>query len=73
MQHCIHFVDDEAMPEGHDFILVQQPGGDLIFYRESAISPGCLEDSWAAYRAAGRVPPKEPNRARWLNLVQRVA
>lgn len=49
--HTIHFVNDEAMPEGHDFIFIQTALGALIFYRESALSPEVLEDSWAAYRA----------------------
>lgn len=51
--HAIHFVDDCELPEGHDFMLVEIPDGGLIFYRESAITPTSLEDSWAAYRAVG--------------------
>lgn len=50
--HAINFVDDCELPEGQDFIFVAVPaGGGLIFYRESAINPTTLEDSWAAYRA----------------------
>lgn len=45
----IQFVD--ALPEGHDFMFVQTDGGALIFYREDALTPETLEDSWAAYRA----------------------
>lgn len=51
--HAIHFVDDGELPTGHDFMLVDLPEGALIFYRESALSPQPLEDSWAAYRALG--------------------
>lgn len=49
-KHSITFVADDALAEGHDFMFVAQPEGGHIFYRESAISPGVLEDSWAAYR-----------------------
>ena len=51
--HAIHFVDDSELPEGCDFLFVAIPEGGLIFYRESALSPQSLEDSWAAYRALG--------------------
>lgn len=61
--HAIQFVSDEVMPEGHDFIFVQVPTGALVFYRESAITPKTLEDSWAAYRALRRYPPVEPTSA----------
>lgn len=48
----ITFVDDDALPEGHDFMFVALAGGGChIFYRESRLSPQSLEDSWAAYRA----------------------
>lgn len=47
----ITFVDDDALMDGHDFAFVAMPDGGWIFYRESTLSPGSLEDSWAAYRA----------------------
>ena len=47
----IRFVEDDALPEGHDFVLVQSGGDVLMFYRESAVTPQNLEASWAAYRA----------------------
>lgn len=53
MAYGIRFVDDDALPAGHDFLFVEMPGGAMIFYRESALSPQSLEDSWAAYRALG--------------------
>lgn len=53
-QHSISFVDDEALTEGREFMFIGTPdGGGLIFYKESALSPASLEDSWAAYRALG--------------------
>lgn len=48
--HAIYFVDDSELPAGHDFVLVEIPDGALVFYRESALSPQVLEDSWTAYR-----------------------
>ena len=52
MPHTIHFVDDAELPEGHDFMLVMlDDATGHLFYRESALSPRVLEDSWEAYRA----------------------
>lgn len=56
----IEFVDDHMLPEGHDFMLVTNDAGSaLLVYRESAVTPATLEDSWAAYRAllAQESPP----------------
>jgi hypothetical protein len=52
MTHAINFVDDCELPEDQDFLFVAIPAGALIFYRESALTPKTLEDSWAAYRAS---------------------
>ena len=46
----VTFADDDALPEGLDFALVIMTDGVHAFYRESAISPELLEDSWAAVR-----------------------
>jgi hypothetical protein len=46
----ITFVDDEDMPEGHDFLLIAEGGEARLFYRRSAIAPRMLEGSWRAYR-----------------------
>lgn len=66
--HGIQFVDDDALPAGHDFMLVTGPGGNMIFYRESAVTPSNLEDSWAAYRALQAAPPGSPSQAREASL-----
>jgi hypothetical protein len=58
--HCIQFVSDEVLPEGHDFVFVELPAGAAIFYRESALSPQSLEDSWTAYRSLSARPPQQP-------------
>lgn len=62
MGHNITIVDDDALPEGHDFVLVSLPTGPHIFYRRGELEPGPLEDSWAAYRALTRVGPRTPTR-----------
>ena len=46
----IAFVDDEDMPDGHDFLLVTEASRAWIFYRRSALTPRTLEQSWLAYR-----------------------
>lgn len=51
MQYGVEFVCDEAMPEGRDFVLVQGDEWVVMAYRQSAVCPEVLEDSWAAFRA----------------------
>jgi hypothetical protein len=46
----ITFVDDEDMPEGHDFLLVTENGQARLFYRRSALTERTLAQSWKAYR-----------------------
>lgn len=60
--HQIRFVDDDALPEGHDFVLLTSDRGALLLYRSGAITPGTLEDSWAAYRATASSSPRPPAR-----------
>lgn len=70
MTHAINFVDEAALPEGQDFLFVSIPSGALIFYRESALSPAVLEDSWAAYRACADDGHRgTPSASRHLSLV----
>lgn len=58
MEHAIRFVDDDALPDGYDFVFIgHEDGGGWIFYRRSALSPRSLEDSWTAYRALSKNPP----------------
>lgn len=60
--HHIRFVDDNELPDGHDFVLVQTPLGAAIFYRASAVTPQVLEASWAAYRSMRTTRPAMPYR-----------
>lgn len=64
MRGVIEFVDDEVMPEGHDFILVSEGDGEeRLFYRRSAVTPRTLERSWEAYRRLiGVQGPRPPLR-----------
>lgn len=73
MGHHITIVDDDALPEGHDFVFVSSPAGSHIFYRRSTLDAGPLEDSWAAYRALNRLNPRSPARgsAEVVQLSQR--
>lgn len=58
MHYSIKFVDDAALPEGHDFVLIKAGDEYCIFYRAGAVRPSVLEDSWAAYRALTESPPR---------------
>lgn len=62
MGHHITIVDDDALPEGHDFVFVNLPDGAHIFYRRSTLDVGPLEDSWAAFRALTTDKPRTPTR-----------
>lgn len=49
--YAVRFVDDQKMPEGRDFVLVQLGDDEMVvFYRASAVTPKTIETSWAAYR-----------------------
>lgn len=67
--HAIEIVDDEHMPDGHDFVFVDLADGAVILYRRSALTRTTLEDSWAAYRALLGEQPTPPGRHRRENVV----
>lgn len=74
MSHRIFFVDDDALPEGHDFLLLSCPSGNVrLFYRRSAVTPETLEDSWAAYRAVAHRDPSAPTRRTEPSTLQLVS
>jgi len=54
--YAIKFVSDDALPDDHDFALVQTSQDVVVFFRESRLSPQVLEDSWAAYRSLQERP-----------------
>lgn len=49
--YAVEFVGDDALPAGHDFMLVQTPEGAIVYMKQSAITQETIESSWAAYRA----------------------
>jgi len=55
----IKFVDDDELPEGHDFVFVQAREDWMVFLRESAITAPMLEDTWAALLALQETPPTQ--------------
>lgn len=63
--YSIRFVAEDALPEGHDFVFVENGDHCMIFYRQSAAGNArVLEDSWAAYRHLLRnTPPPKPQPA----------
>lgn len=63
----ITFLGDDSFAPGVDFALVAMADGGWLFYRESAVCPRVLSESWAAYRALlaeqdpdGDDPEREP-------------
>jgi hypothetical protein len=55
--HQVRFVDDDELPEGHDFVLVQVGTDYMAFLKTSTVNPKSLELAWAAYRALCDRPP----------------
>lgn len=47
---AITFDDSTLLPDGHDFAFVVTLDAVHAFYRETAVCPELLEDSWAAMR-----------------------
>lgn len=67
--HRVRFVDDDALPEGHDFVFVTIGEQQVGFLRRSAVSEQLITDAWAALRATHEpVPEPAPTRPR-LQLV----
>lgn len=58
MGYGIRFVPE--LPDGHDFLLVATTHEVVILYRDSAVCPRVLEDSWAAFRALSEAPTSDP-------------
>lgn len=71
--HAIRFIDDQDMPEGHDWVFVEIPHGALVFIRKSALVEQSFEQAWDAYRAAKTYPPVEPTLQTIGQVLQRVA
>lgn len=52
--YAVSFVSDDAMPDGHDFMVLRVGSDYRAVYRASAVTPSVIEASWAAYRRLTR-------------------
>lgn len=55
--HEVAFIDDNALPEGHDWALVEVAGDVYFVVKRSRVSPQVLEEGWAAFRHLQRSRP----------------
>lgn len=61
--HRVRFVDDDALPEGHDFVFVTVGERQVGFLRRSAVTEELITEAWAALRACYEpVPAPAPPR-----------
>lgn len=49
MRHTIHFVADDELPAGQDWVLVRTRDAYRFFIKESKVTPDALMMGWAAY------------------------
>lgn len=61
MNYLVRFTD--ALPEGHDFVLIQTADLVAAVYRRDAVTEEVLLDSWAAIRALAGQPAPAPLRS----------
>lgn len=47
----VRFIDDDALPEGHDYAMIRTAEDTVFFFKRSKLTPRVLEQAWAAYRA----------------------
>lgn len=69
--HAVRVVEDDALPDGVDFVFVSVECGDVgwIFYKRSALSAETIEASWTAGSALGRPGPARSGDVRHLRRV----
>jgi hypothetical protein len=48
--HEVHFIRDDEMPDGHDWMLLEVGDEIHCLVRRSRICEHVLEDAWAGYR-----------------------
>lgn len=70
-QRAVRLVDDDALPDGHDFVFVSLDNGGVgwIFYRQGALGAELIEESWRAGSALGKPEPARPVDIRHLRSV----
>ena len=49
VQHQIEFVEDEQLPEGTDWAMVEARGDYLFVVKRSRVCPAVLEEAWEAF------------------------
>ena len=47
--HEVTFIDDDALPEGHDWALAEVDGDVYFVVKRSRVCPHVLEEGWAAF------------------------
>lgn len=45
----IRFTDDDALPTGHDWMLIRTPDAFCFFIKRSGVTEDALMEGWAAY------------------------
>lgn len=61
--HKIQLVENDQLPKGQDWAVVEHAQRITVFITEDALTPRKLEEAWAAYRMLASRPPR-PRRAR---------
>lgn len=49
VRYMIRFTDDDALPTGHDWMLIRMPDAYFFFIRRSGVTEEALMEGWAAY------------------------
>lgn len=49
MRHQIRFIDDDELPDGHDWMLVREEDHYYFFVKRSRVTQEVLMEGWAAY------------------------
>lgn len=55
MQH-VAFVNDDELPEGHDWALVQDAGNLWFLIKQSRVTPAVLTDAWRTLATTASLP-----------------
>lgn len=57
----VMYLSDEAMPTGHDWMLLEVDEHQVLALRKSApLTPALLEEAWAGYRLLADVAAPQP-------------
>lgn len=49
-EYVVMEIDEDALPEGHDWILIDEPGRVTFAYARGRLTPQAIAEGWAAYR-----------------------